>query len=81
MKGKPMKTYIFTYSKKTRAGYWRDYSKAVETDNLIQYAKDKLCIRDIFLSAVEVVKSEVCGYRFVEVHGENTTIMTTRKMP
>lgn len=64
-----MKTYIFSYSRKTRAGYWRDYSKAVKTDNLIQYAKDKLGIMDIFVSAVEVVKSEVCGYRFVEVHG------------
>ena len=74
-----MKTYIVDWYNKTRNGAWRDYRKAVSTDNIESYVRNKMklvvgCLaygryKGTFRSATEVRESKSFGYQYEGIKG------------
>lgn len=74
-----MKTYIVDWHNKTRNGAWRNYRKAVSTDNIESYVRDKMKLvvgckafgqyKGTFGSATEVRESKSFGFRYEGVKG------------
>jgi hypothetical protein len=75
MRGKPMKTYIVVWTIKTRNGRWRDYRKAITTNNLSEYIKTNFTIgclafgsyKGMFRYAHEVEITQKFGYAYQNV--------------
>ena len=74
-----MKTYIVDWYNKTRNGAWRNYRKAVSTDNIESYVRDKMKLvvgyrafgqyKGTFGSATEVRESQSFGYQYEGIKG------------
>ena len=74
-----MKTYIVDWYNKTRNGAWRDYRKAVCTDDIESYVRGKMklvvgclaygCYKGTFGSATEVRESKSFGYKYEGIKG------------
>ena len=73
------KTYIVDWYNKTRNGAFRNYRKAVSTDDIESYIRDKMKLvvgcrafghyKGTFTSATEVRESKSFGYKYEGIKG------------